>query len=205
MHNIAADGNQAAKAGHDDALTKGTIRKLIASEGHRFRDHLLRLDKESRRLRFAHGVSDSFIEDYAGRMSDMGGIVFAYFVDGEVRGVAELRKLSDTWGHEAEAAFSVERSYQSLGIGSELMGRVIRAARNRGVRLLYMSCLAENAKMQAIARRHEADLKFEYGEVIGEIIPETPSYFSLLAEAMDDRVGYLMAVLDLQSRMTKAA
>ncbi len=51
------------------------------------------------------------------------------------------------------------------------MGRVIRAARNRGVHLLYMSCMAENAKMQAIARKHEADLRFEYGEVVGEIVP----------------------------------
>ena len=199
------DTAHCAEAPRPTPLAAGSIRKLIPSEIARFRDHLLRLDKESRRLRFAHGVSDSFIEEYSARMAEMGGIVFAYIVDGEVRAVAELRKLSDTWGHEAEAAFSVERDFQSLGIGNELMGRVIRAARNRGVRLLYMSCLAENAKMQAIARRHEADLKFEYGEVIGEIIPETPSYFSLLAEAVDDRVGYLMAVLDLQARATKVA
>jgi GNAT superfamily N-acetyltransferase len=189
------------KAGFDP----GAIRKLLASELARFRDHLLRLDKESRRLRFAHGVSDKFIEDYASRMNDMGGIVFAYLQDGEVRAVAELRKLSDTWGHEAEAAFSVEKTYQNRGIGNALMGRVIRAARNRGVRLLYMSCLAENAKMQAIARSHEADLRFEYGEVIGEIVPDTASYFSLLAEVVEDRVGYMMAVLDLHNRMTKAA
>lgn len=205
MHDTAAETPDAGPVEREDIAAKGTIRKLIASEVHRFQDHLLRLDKESRRLRFAHGVSDSFIEDYAARMTDMGGIVFGYIVDGEVRGVAELRKLSDTWGHEAEAAFSVERPYQNLGIGNELMGRVIRAARNRGVRLLFMSCLAENAKMQAIAKRHEADLRFEYGEVVGEIIPDTPSYFSLLAEAMDDRVGYLMAVLDLKSRVAKAA
>ena len=205
MHDTTAARPDDAAPEREDVAAKGTIRKLIASEVHRFRDHLLRLDKESRRLRFAHGVSDSFIDDYAARMTDMGGIVFGYIVDGEVRGVAELRKLSDTWGHEAEAAFSVERAYQNLGIGNELMGKVIRAARNRGVRLLFMSCLAENAKMQAIAKRHEADLRFEYGEVIGEIIPETPSYFSLLAEAMDDRVGYLLAVLALNSRVAKAA
>ena len=186
-------------------LQAGTIRKLQPGEVEQFRDHLLRLDKDSRRLRFAHGVSDSFIEDYAERMGDMGGIVFAYILEGQVRAVAELRKLSDTWGREAEAAFSVERAYQDRGIGTDLMGRVIRAARNRGVQLLYMSCLAENAKMQTIAKRHEAELRFEYGEVIGEIIPESPNYFSILAEAMDDRVGYMMAVLDLQARLAKAA
>jgi len=186
-------------------ISAATVRKLWQTEGHLFRDHLLRLDKDSRRLRFAHGVSDSFIEDYAARMSDMGSIVFGYFVDGEIHAAAELRKLADHWGVEAEAAFSVERAYQDHGIGSALMGRVIRSARNRGVRLLFMSCLAENAKMQAIAKKHEAELRFEYGEVIGEILPDGPDYFSLLAEAADDRVGYMMAVLDLQSRLVKAA
>ena len=187
------------------SISAATMRKLWPTESDLFRDHLLRLDKDSRRMRFAHGVSDSFIEDYAGRMNDMGSIVFAYFVDGQIRAAAELRKLADHWGEEAEAAFSVERAYQDQGIGSALMGRVIRAARNRGVRLLFMSCLAENAKMQTIAKKHEALLRFEYGEVIGEIIPNGPDYFSLLAEAVDDRVGYMMAVLDLQSRLVKAA
>ena len=186
-------------------FTGGSIRKLWPSETDKFRDHLLRLDRERRRMRFAHGVSDPFVEDYASRMSEMGSIVFGYVVDGEVHAAAELRKLGDHWGNEAEAAFSVEKAHQERGIGTELMGRVIRAARNRGVHLLYMSCLAENAKMQAIARKHEADLKFEYGEVIGEIVPQDANYFSLLAEAVEDRVGYMMAVLDLQSRAARRA
>ena len=181
------------------------VRKLWPHEWDRFRDHLLRLDKESRRLRFAHAVADSFIEDYATRMSDMGGLVIGAVVDGEVRAAAELRKLGDSWGREAEAAFSVERQFRDKGLGTELMGRVVRAARNRGVHLIYMSCLAENARMQAIARKHEAVLRFEYGEVIGEIVPETADYVSIVAEAVEDRVGYMMAVLDVSSRLIKAA
>lgn len=187
------------------ARAGGIFRKLWPQEQSLFRDHLLRLDKASRAMRFAHGVSDAFIEDYASHMSDAGSTVFAYIEQGEVRAAAELKKLGDTWGREAEAAFSVEAAYQDHGIGSELMGRVIRAARNRGVHLLYMSCLASNAKMQAIARKHEADLRFEMGEVIGEIVPQEPNYFSLLAEAVEDRVGFMMAVLDLQRRVVKAA
>jgi RimJ/RimL family protein N-acetyltransferase len=183
----------------------GNIRKLWATETDKFRDHLLRLDKDSRRLRFAHGVSDAFIEDYAARMTEMSSIVYGYFEGGEVRACAELRKLGEAWGQEAEAAFSVEKAYQDRGIGSELMGRVIRAARNRSVDRLYMSCLAENEKMQAIARKYEADLRFEYGEVIGEILPHEANYFSILQEAVEDRVGYMLAVLDLQGRLTRAA
>ncbi len=185
--------------------TGGNIRKLWPQETDKFRDHLLRLDKDSRRMRFAHGVSDGFIEDYANRMSEMGSIVFGYVVDGEVHAAAELRKLGDSWGQEAEAAFSVEKAHQEKGLGTELMGRVIRAARNRGVQHLYMSCLAENGKMQTIARKHEAELRFEYGEVVGEIVPQDSNYFSILAEAVEDRVGYMMAVLDLQSLASKRA
>jgi GNAT superfamily N-acetyltransferase len=184
---------------------EGSIRKLWPTETDQFRDHLLRLDRDNRRQRFAHGVSDGFIIDYASRMNDMGSIVYGYSVDGQVRAAAELRKLGDTWGEEAEAAFSVEGAFQDQGVGSELMGRVIRTARNRGIQRLYMSCLAENSKMQAIARKHEADLRFEYGEVIGEIVPQDANYFSMIAEAVEDRVGYMMAVLDLQNRLVRAA
>ena len=189
----------------DHKAEEGTIRRLWPTETDRFRDHLLRLDKDSRRLRFAHAVSDAFIEDYASRMTEYGSLVYGHVVDGKVRGAAELRRLGDAWGEEAEAAFSVEKAYQDHGVGSDLMGRVVRAARNRRVRQLYMSCLAENAKMQVIAKKHEAVLRFEYGEVIGEILPETPDYFSMVAEAAEDRVGFMIAVLDLQSRMVRAA
>lgn len=184
---------------------EGGIRKLLSSETDAFRDHLLRLDKTSRRMRFAHTVSDAFIEDYAARMSNMGSVVYAYIEDGQVRAAAELRKLSDVWGNEAEAAFSVEPAYQGRGIGSALMGRIIKSARNRGVTRLYMSCLPDNAAMQRIARKYEATLAFERGDVVGEIMPESPSYASMFSEAVDDRVAFLLAVLDLQGRLSRAA
>lgn len=198
------DGSPVARGGEIPAYT-GTIRKLWPKEAAGFRDHLLRLDKASRRLRFAHGVSDAFVEDYAAHMSDMGSVVYGYIEDEQVRAVAELRKLGDIWGNEAEAAFSVETTHQNLGIGTELMGRVIRSARNRSVRRIYMSCLAENQRMQAIARKHGADLTFEQGEVVGEIVPVDFNYFSVLAEAMDDRVSLMLAVFDLQGRLSRAA
>jgi RimJ/RimL family protein N-acetyltransferase len=190
---------------NDITPVSGSFRKLWPHEQSLFRDHLLRLDKASRAMRFAHGVSDSFIEDYARHMADAGSTVFAYVEDGQVRAAAELKKLGELWGREAEAAFSVETAFQDRGLGTELMGRVIRAARNRGVYLLYISCLASNAGMQAIARKHDAELRFELGEVIGEIVPQEPNYFSLLAEAVEDRMGFMMAVLDLQRRVVKAA
>ncbi len=187
------------------ATGEGVVRRMWPTETGKFRDHLLRLDKESRRMRFAHSVSDAFIDEYARRMTQYGSLVYGHLVDGNVRGAAELRRLGDTWGEEAEAAFSVERPYQNHGVGTELMGLVVRAARNRNIRRLYMSCLADNAKMQAIARKHAALLRYESGDVVGEILPAQPSYLSLVEEAAEDRMGFIIAVLDVQARLVRAA
>ena len=69
-----------------DAIT----RRLWPTETDKFRDHLLRLDPESRRMRFAHSVSDPFIENYASRMTAFGSLVYGHVVAGNVRGAAEL-------------------------------------------------------------------------------------------------------------------
>src|SRR5690606_28077353 len=132
-------------------------------------------------------------------------IVYGFLEGGKLRASAELRKLGNTWADDAEAAFSVERNWQNHGLGTLLMGRVIRAARNRGIKRLYMSCLAENGKMQSIARKHDAELRFECGEAIGEIVPQLPSYFTVLAEDFDDRMSLMLAVLDLPQWSVKAA
>ncbi|MGL5736117.1 MAG: GNAT family N-acetyltransferase, partial [Beijerinckiaceae bacterium] len=56
----------------------GSIRKLLPAETDLLCDHLLRLDKESRRLRFTHAVSDDFIRTYAKTAADPGTVVYIY-------------------------------------------------------------------------------------------------------------------------------
>jgi GNAT superfamily N-acetyltransferase len=156
-------------------------------------------------MRFGMAVTDSFIEDYAVRIGDMKYLVYGFFVDGEMRAAAEMRQLGDAWSIDAEGAFSVETECQNRGIGTELLGRIIRAARNRGISRLYMNCLAENHKMQRICRKFEAELHFDHGEVVGRVLPASPTYISLWQEAVDDSSGFVMAVLDVPRHLVKPA
>jgi RimJ/RimL family protein N-acetyltransferase len=183
----------------------GTIRKLWATETQKFRDHLLRLDEESRRMRFGMAVDDAFIEAYADRAELLKSVIYGYFVQGEMRAAAELRSIGEGWSDEAEAAFSVENSHQDSGVGTDLLGRIILAARNRGIERVYMNCLSENRKMQRIARKYEAELHFEHGEVVGQVRTPGPTPASLWSEAMDDGNGFVMAVLELPLRLLPAA
>lgn len=188
-----------------DNTKTGTTRKLYVTEYHRYRDHLLRLDPDTRRMRFGMHVDERFIAGYAHRLHDMRSVVYAHIIAGEVRAAAELRPLGFQVQGEAEAAFSVENDWQDSGIGTELLGRVVRAARNRSISRVYMNCLAENRKMQAVARKYDAILQFEHGDVVGQVAPSNAHFFSIWREAVEDEMGFVMAVLDLQRRFMPAA
>ncbi|MBX2804511.1 MAG: GNAT family N-acetyltransferase [Hyphomicrobiales bacterium] len=186
-------------------LSGGTIRKQWFTEKDKLRDHLLRLDPESRRMRFGMSVGDKFIRQYAEQTSQFQSVVYGYFVGREMRAAAELRMIGTSWRGEAEAAFSVERRYQDSGVGTELLGKTIVASRNRGIERLYMNCLSENRRMQSIARKFEAELYFDHGDVVGKLAPAYPTPLSLWSEAVDNSNGFVMAVLEARLQQFKPA
>ena len=184
----------------DWTITTGYIRKLWPSDEAAFRDHLLRLDSESRHDRFAMGVSDDFIRNYAERCFKLEGSIFGYFVEGELRGAGELRMIGDDH-RVAEAAFSVEHDWRRRGVGEELMTRIVRAARNGRVETLYMSCLATNRAMQNLAKHFEAELHFETDEVTGKLVARpAPTPVTQWKEIVDDATSFATAMVDLQRR-----
>jgi len=182
----------------------GVIRKLWVGETVKYREHMLRLDADSRRSRFAGAVSDDFIRNYADLSLSLDAVVHGFFIDGMLRGAAELRPLGIRFPNQAEAAFSVEKPWQSHGVGSALLRRTLLAARNRGYRLLHMACLAENRRMQQLARKFDAELTFDFGNVVGEVESSRPTPLSLMREMVADSHGFATAMLDLQSRMLRA-
>jgi GNAT superfamily N-acetyltransferase len=186
-----------------EVLPEGAvIRKLWIGETEHYRDHLLRLDPHSRRSRFGGGVSDDFIRDHADSSLALDAVVHGCFIAGVLRGAAELRPLGRL--RQAEAALSVEKPWQSHGVGSALLQRTLLAARNRGFRLLHMACLADNLRMQQLAGKFDAELSFDFGGVVGEVEASRPTPLSLMRELLTDGHGLATAMLELQSRMLRA-
>jgi hypothetical protein len=67
-----------------------------------------------------------------------------------------------------------------------------------------MACLADNLRMQQLARKFDAELSFDFGSVVGEVESSRPTPLSLMRELMADSHGFATAMLDLQSRMLRA-
>jgi GNAT superfamily N-acetyltransferase len=188
-----------------EPLSDGVIRKMWIDRAGPYRDHLLRLDKESRRNRFGGAVSDEFILNYIELSLGLDAVIHGFFVDGILRGVAELRPLGNGFADEAEAAFSIETPWQSNGVGTALLERTLLAARNRGIKLLHMACLVNNARMIELARKFEAELKFDFGSVVGEVEAAHPTPMSVWREVVADTHGFATAMLDVQAKMLRPA
>jgi GNAT superfamily N-acetyltransferase len=175
----------------------GIFRRLGAADVALFREHLIRLDPDTRRDRFAMGASDSFLARYAEQAFAGDAVLFGFVEAGRLRAVAELRPFDS---REAEAAFSIERDFRRRGLATELFSRLITAARNRRLRRLYMNCLAHNRAMQGLARKFSAELTFESDSVLAIVTAPPGSPASVMQEAGDAMGVFTTAILQLQGR-----
>jgi GNAT superfamily N-acetyltransferase len=186
---------------YEPQIPGGTVRKPWVGETELYRQHLLRLDAESRRNRFGGAVSDQFIRRYSGPCALNGAVIYGFFVEGMLRGAAELRLLARAG--EAEAALSIERAWQSRGVGTALLKRVLLAACNRKIEHLHMLCLAENRRMQQLARKFDAELSFQSGSVIGELKAPRPTPISVMRELVAEGTDLAAAILNVPAQLAK--
>ena len=159
---------------HEDitrsTLPKGSVRTLCQQEElPLLRDHLLRLDPQSRHDRFNGFIDDGFIERYAAKCAGDGTVIIAYIEGGVVRGAAELHPPDQSPDSLPEIAFSVETSVRGQGVGSILFRKLIEEARAKGYHSLRITTGAQNLAMRALAHKFGADLTFRRGESTGSI------------------------------------
>jgi GNAT superfamily N-acetyltransferase len=159
---------------HEDtkraASAKGSVRTLRQQEElPALRDHLLRLDPQSRHDRFHGFMDDSFIQRYAAKCANDGTVIIAYIADGVVRGAAELHPPDQSPDALPEIAFSVEACVRRQGVGSILFEKLIAEARSKGYRSLRITTGAQNQAMRALAHKFGAHLTFRHGESTGTI------------------------------------
>ena len=166
------------------------VSRLYAANHDNIYDHFLRLDIRSRRARFCGRVSDDGILEYAQNIFRGDSIVCGASVDGQLRGIVELRGVFHSWRSTTEAAFSVEPCWQNIGIGDALFERMIAIAQNRGVRTIQMMCLKENSRMRHLATKHHALLRSDQDVVEAVLHPYWPTLASVVEEIVGETRGY---------------
>jgi RimJ/RimL family protein N-acetyltransferase len=165
-------------------------RKLWQHDLRCYAAHLRHLEAQDRRDRFMGEADDSTVDAFVASLDWHRTILIGCFVDGVLRGAAELHLGDHARLEQAEIAFSVERAFQNRGIASELMERVLVAARNRGVKQLWLLCLAGNGRIRRVARRFGASVQVDGIDATAELRPLPANLATVLAEAWDDGHAY---------------
>jgi GNAT superfamily N-acetyltransferase len=128
---------------------------------HRFLEHLLRLDEETRQQRFCHRASDADVRNYVGCLDLKRARIIGFFCDGKMRGAAELSPSGSARTPVFDATVSVEKDWQGRGIRTALVLRVISMARGLGASHIRVEGLAGNERLRRIVAQFEADMLFE--------------------------------------------
>ncbi|HEY9037468.1 MAG TPA: GNAT family N-acetyltransferase [Roseovarius sp.] len=173
------------------------VRKLWKSDLPEITQHLLRLDRETRRLRFGGFVNDTFIETYAKGVIDVDTLVYGAFLDGQLCAIGELRGLVHTWPHDAELALSVEPDWQDKGIGSLLFSRLVMVAQNRGIKTLHVIFSNQNRNMQSIAAKHHPKIVHSRGQIEARFSPSWATPLSFAREIAQDASALFKQVFRL--------
>jgi GNAT superfamily N-acetyltransferase len=182
----------------------GYVRTLSQSEElPLLRDHLLRLDSDSRHDRFNGFLDDSFIERYAEKCANDGTIIVAYMENGMVRGAAELHPPEDSTECLPEIAFSVEACVRRRGVGSVLFRRLISEARWKGYHTLRVTTGAQNQAMRALAGKFGAQLVFRHGESSGTIDLARQPEADFAKIAIDAPLAAAQALLNVNRAVLK--
>ena len=176
----------------------GYVRILDPQEGlSLFRDHLLRLDADSRHDRFNGYLDDAFVENYAARCATDGTIIAAYLENGLVRGAAELHPPEHSEDSVPEIAVTVELYARRRGVGSMLLRRLMAEARWREYRKLRVTTGAQNQAMRALAVKFGAQLLFRHGESTGTIEVDRSPQAEFASLAMDAQLNTARTMMNL--------
>ncbi|MCW1842855.1 GNAT family N-acetyltransferase [Prosthecomicrobium hirschii] len=128
------------------------VRLLGASELEAYLDHMMRLDGPARAQRFAAGVDDHFILSHCLHMIVSRTSLIGVFVDGTLRGAAELEVDDD--GATGELVMAIEKPWRGRGLGRQLAAAAIAEARRRGVGAVRIDIEATDEATRAIALGH---------------------------------------------------
>ena len=165
---------------------KALTRELRADERPQLLAHLLALDEEDRRLRFAHALSDDGVRHYVEDI-DLSRDAVLVVTDANLAivGAAHLARKDG----QAELGMSVLPRDRGQGVGGALLERCAVRARNWGVRIMFMNCLVENAAMMHLARKQ--GLKVAVSGVEAEAFVHLPraNLTSLAADAVAEHLG----------------
>lgn len=173
------------------------IRRVWRHEQDHLTSHLLRLRDRDRYKRFNGYLNDDQIIAYIQGKDWRKFYAMGAWLDGRLRGAAELELRSEQWPRAAEVALSVDPEIRRRGIGHTLFRRLLLLARNRFVSQLYLTTQRDNVGVLRIARRSGVRLIPDNGHMTSVNSLALPNSFTILEEAFGESCSRMADVAEI--------
>jgi hypothetical protein len=160
------------------------VRRLHRHDMPAIEAHLLRLDRDDRRLRFFREATDTQILAYLRGFDWDGSLLLGAVRDNRVVGLAEALFDGSGPSHQVEVAVSVDIESRGLGLGRCLVRRAVDYAEMRGAPHASFAFLRENKPIQRIVRSLGGRVDME--DLVGVIRMGDVAYARARSTAQDD-------------------
>lgn len=164
--------------------------------------HLKNLPNEDKYTRFCYAIKDEGIDQFILLIlyNSHDHHLFTAEVDDKVVGFGHLAREGEDW----ELAVSIDKEYQAKGIADHLMDRMISWGKTRGIHSVFMHCIAQNTKIQHLARKHGLRMVERDGtEVTSKVDLPLPTPLDYTTSFVLEQQHILEQIVELQKRMIK--
>ena len=165
-----------------------------------YAQHLKNLSIEDRYTRFCYNIRDEQIDQLILRIlyNQQDHHLFTAVVDDVIVGFGHLAREGNDW----EFAVSVDSVHQGCGIANKLLGFIIPWAQIHGVHNVFMHCIAQNEKIQHLARKHGLrTIDRDGGEITSKVELPVPTAVDYTAEFLKEQKDLYNQIQELQRQM----
>lgn len=160
------------------------VYRLRPEEYHRYTQHLLALDSDSRYTRFGTVIKDEVIQQLCQQIQANHQQHKIFVIEDEQLAVVAAGHIALVDG-ETELAYSVLKEYRNQGMGSSLMARTIEWCQNRNIQGGCMMCLSSNTAVKRLASKHGVLINQGRGETMANIVIPQATVSSVIHEVVD--------------------
>lgn len=167
-----------------------------------YAQHLKKLSPEDKLTRFCYAIKDEAIDQLILNIlyNQPDHHLFTATEDDVIVGFGHLAREGDDW----EFAVSVDSDYQGQGIANKLLGFIIPWAQIHGVHNVYMHCIAQNQKIQHLARKHGLrTVDRDGGEITSRVELPAPTAVDYTAEFLKEQRELYNQIQILQRQMVQ--
>jgi len=168
-------------------MSHNIVRRVLAHEYPKYREHLKLLDAESKHLRFGYAIQDEMIDNLCAQWETDTEHNILFCVENNDLDFVAVGHIALQDG--MELAFSVLKDYQGQGLGSLLMKRVIQWCRTNCKLKGNMVCLSTNAAIKHLCLKHGIHIHSEHGETMADIELDSPNITTFISEATDSNIA----------------